>query len=175
MPIVLSRRELLKLGLGTSLAVSAIGVTASLAGCSSDRPATGFAVLRDGDLAPLAALLPIMVGPHPALQQEQGAIEAALHQLDRSLASMSPAIQKEVRELLDLLNLPLTRGPLTGVWGAWEKASPEDIDAFLVRWRDSRLDLLRQGYKALNQLLLMAWYALPMAWAETGYPGPPRI
>ncbi|WP_227369493.1 hypothetical protein [Halomonas sp. M20] len=175
MPVMLSRRELLKLGFGASLTLTTVGVTASLAGCSSAQPAAGFMVLRDSDLVLLTALLPTVIGPHPALQREENAAEATLRQLDRSLAAMSSAIQKDVQELLDLLNLPLTRVPLTGVWGAWEKASPAQIDAFLVRWRDSRFDLLRQGYKALNQLLSMAWYALPMAWAETGYPGPPRV
>ncbi|WP_048305576.1 hypothetical protein [Halomonas sp. PR-M31] len=175
MPIVISRRELLKLGLGASLTLTTVGVTASLSGCSSAQPAAGFMVLRDSDLGLLAVLLPAVIGPHPALADNESAADATLRQLDRSLAAMSPAIHKDVCELLDLLNLPLTRGPLTGVWSAWENASPGQIDAFLIRWRDSRFDLLRQGVKALNQLLSMAWYALPMAWAETGYPGPPRV
>ncbi|RHW21212.1 twin-arginine translocation pathway signal protein [Pseudomonas jilinensis] len=171
----LSRRELLKIGAGASLALTTVGLTATLSGCSSSRPSSDFEVLRDSDLPVLAALLPALVGNHPALTNQPQAITATLRQLDISLAHTSAAIQKDVHDLLGLLSLPLTRGPLTGIWGSWEQASPERLEAFLQRWRDSRLEMLRQGYKALSQLLLMAWYALPLSWETTGYPGPPQI
>ncbi len=74
-----------------------------------------------------------------------------------------------------MLALPLTRGPLTGIWGSWENASGDDVRAFLSRWENSFIGLLRMGHSSLMQLAMMAWYARPEAWAHCGYPGPPKI
>ena len=98
-----------------------------------------------------------------------------LARLDDTLASLSGEMLKLTRQLFDVLTLPLTRGPLTGIWGAWEQAGPEQIGAFLRRWQDSSLNLLRQGYCSLLQLLLMAWYSMPASWGACGYPGPPTF
>ncbi|WP_404470719.1 hypothetical protein LG301_08870 [Vreelandella venusta] len=166
----LSRRELLKLGAVTSVALTTVGVTATLTGCSSSEPATDYRILRSSDLPILGAILPALVGAHPAMPAH---LPAALKRLDESLAYMSTHVHQDVYELLDLLSMRLTRGPLTGIWGHWENAEPAQVVHFLERWRDSRFDLLRQGHAALSQLLLMAWYALPASWEHTGYPGPP--
>ena len=171
----LSRRELLKLGAGASLALTTVGMTATLTGCSSSQAGSDYAVLCESDLPVLKALFPAVVGNHPALRTDEAALERAIRQLDTTLDSTSAAVQSDVLDLLGMLSLPLTRGPLTGIWGSWEKASPEALQGFLERWKNSRLDMLRQGYKALGQLLLMSWYALPQSWADAGYPGPPTV
>ena len=168
----LSRRELLKLGAGASLLLTTAGMTASLTGCSSSQPASDFQVLRSSDLPILSAIFPALIGPHPAMPAQLG---AALQQLDFSLAHMSTQVHRDVHELLDLLSMTAIRGPLTGIWSSWDKADPEQVRQFLQRWRDSRLAMLRQGHTALNQLLLMAWYALPASWDSVEYPGPPSI
>ncbi len=161
----LNRRGLLKFSLGATLFLGG----ASLVGCSAETPATGFRILRDGDLPMLRAVTPAVLAGTGA------PVEAVLARLDEALASLSPEMLKLTRQLFDVLALPLTRGPLTGVWGAWEQASPQRIEDFLLRWRDSSLNLLRQGHASLLQLLLMAWYSLPAAWGTCGYPGPPKI
>ncbi|MEH6388579.1 twin-arginine translocation pathway signal protein [Pseudomonas profundi] len=172
-PIRLNRRDLLKLGVGASVALSTAGLVATITGSTPDQPHAGMKVLRSVDLPVLALLFPAFIGPHPKL--DDVAIQAAIRQLDFTLAHSSAQTQKEALQLLGLLSFAPTRGPLTGIWGAIEQASPAEIDTFLQRWRDSRLDLLRQGYKALGQLLLMSWYALPQSWEAAGYPGPPVI
>lgn len=171
----LSRRELLKLGAGASLALTTVGVTSTLTGCSSSQPSADFAVLRDSDLPALRALFPAVVGEGSVLVGNTAVLEQAISQLDTTLASASRAVQQDVLDLLGMLSLPLTRGPLTGIWGGWDAASPEALEAFLDRWKNSSLDMLRQGYKALSQLLLMSWYALPASWGDAGYPGPPTV
>ncbi|SDU37854.1 hypothetical protein [Halopseudomonas salegens] len=168
----LSRRELLKLGAGASLVLTTVGVTATLTRCSSSDPATDYQVLRSNDLVILGVILPALIGAHPAMPAQ---VPAALRQLDWSLSYMSTQIHQDLYEMLDLLNMGVTRGPMTGIWGSWEKAQPEQVAHFLQRWRDSRLALLRQGHNALTQLLLMAWYALPATWDSIEYPGPPAI
>lgn len=168
-----SRRSFLKLGLGASAVLATAGLTATLSGCSSDSPASGFQVLRDSDIPMLSAIMSTLVGPHPAMNQRN--LNAAIAQLDLTLAWTSAAVQKQVTDLFGMLSMGVTRGPLTGIWGSWENATPAEVQSFLDRWRDSRLDMLRQGHSALNQLLQMAWYALPVSWEAAGYPGPPII
>ncbi|UTL91440.1 twin-arginine translocation pathway signal protein [Pseudomonas fluorescens] len=161
----MKRRELLRFSLGASLFLS----TASLVGCSAQTPAAGYRVLRDDDLPALLALIPVVLAGTSASDEQ------VLHSLDHKLAALSPEMLKLTRQLFDVLNLPLTRGPLTGVWGAWEQASGTQVTAFLQRWQDSSLNLLRMGHASLLQLLQMAWYERPEAWVACGYPGPPKI
>lgn len=159
------RRDLLRFSLG----VSAFLAGASLVGCSAQTAASGYQVLRDDDLPLLRALIPVV------LAGTQASEHLVLHSLDRKLVALSPEMLKLTRQLFDVLSLPLTRGPLTGVWGAWAQASPAQVTAFLQRWQDSSLNLLRMGHASLLQLLQMAWYERPESWAACGYPGPPTI
>ena len=98
-----------------------------------------------------------------------------MRSLDNKLAALSPEMLKLTRQLFDVLSLPLTRGPLTGVWVSWGQAGATQVTAFLQRWQDSSLNLLRMGHASLLQLLQMAWYECPESWADCGYPGPPKI
>lgn len=159
------RRDLLAFSLGAS----AFLATASLVGCTPQAPAAGLRVLRDDDLPLLSALVPVV------LAGTQASTPLVLHSLDHKLAALSPQMLKLTRQLFDVLSLPLTRGPLTGIWASWETASPAQVNAFLRRWSNSSLDLLRMGHASLLQLLLMAWYERPEAWAACGYPGPPKV
>lgn len=159
------RRDLLRFSLGASAFLAG----ASLVGCSAQTAAAGYQVLRDDDLPLLRALIPVVLAGTQATET------LVLHSLDHKLAALSPQMLKLTRQLFDVLSLPLTRGPLTGIWAAWEQASPTQLTAFLQRWQDSSLNLLRMGHASLLQLLQMAWYERPESWAACGYPGPPKI
>lgn len=174
-PEQLSRRGLLKIGLLGSAFLATAGVTATLSGCSSEVPAAGFAVLRQNDLPMLRALIPVLLEGAVPPAGMGDAVSAALHGVDHNLQHLSPELLKLTVQLFDVLAMGLTRGPLTGIWGAWENASPADIQHFLQRWQNSSLSLLRMGHASLLQLVMMAWYAQPQSWAHCGYPGPPRI
>nr|MBO2511170.1 twin-arginine translocation pathway signal protein [Gammaproteobacteria bacterium] len=171
----LSRRSLLKIGLLSTAFLATAGVAASLSGCSSDSPAGGMRVLRQSDLPFLRAVLPVMLAGAVAAERMPQAVESCLARLDYTLDHLSPEMLKLTRQLFDVLALPVTRGPLTGVWGSWEKASREDILAFLARWENSVLNLLKMGHASLQQLVMMAWYGSPESWQHCGYPGPPSI
>lgn len=159
------RRDLLRFSLGASVFLG----TASLIGCSKQAPSADYQVLRDDDLPLLRALIPVVLAGTQATEA------LVLHSLDGKLAALSPAMLKLTRQLFEVLSLPLTRGPLTGIWGSWNEASNADVEAFLARWGGSSLNLLRQGHASLLQLLSMAWYERPEAWVACGYPGPPKI
>lgn len=167
----LNRRQLLKFSLGASAFLATAGLGASLVGYSAQTPASGFNVLHQNDLPILRALIPVVLAGTKA----PDAHEVVLRQLDSKLASLSAAMLKLTRQLFDVLALPVTRGPLTGIWGSWDNASNVQILAFLRRWQDSSLNLLRMGHTSLLQLLHMAWYERPESWAACGYPGPPKI
>lgn len=171
----LSRRRFLKLGVGSAVLLVGAGGVASLALRSDAEPATGYQVLRGDDLIFLGALVPVVLAGCRDAQGRPPLIGDVLGAVDAGLAAVSPAVLVQLRQLFDVAASPLTRGPLTGVWSRWDAAEPEQVRAFLERWRESSLDLLRQGHNALLQMLQMAWYGLPQSWAQCGYPGPPAL
>lgn len=171
----LTRRGLLQLSLGAGVFLATVGLGASLSGCSSSQPADGLKALRDSDLAFLRAVIPVLLDGAVAAGTIQAATDATLQSLDRGLAHLSAAMLKLTHQLFDVLTLGVTRGPLTGIWGGWENASADDIRQFLTRWENSSLSLLRQGHSSLLQMVMMAWYSRPEAWAHCGYPGPPTV
>jgi hypothetical protein len=171
----LSRRKLLKIGLLGSALLGTSGLTATLVGCSAATPKAGFAVLRETDLPFLQALIPVVLDGAVAPAQMAQAVSGTLQSLDYSLDHLSPAMLKLTVQLFDVLALPITRGPLTGVWGRWEKASSDEVRAFLERWQNSSIGLLKMGHASLLQLVMMSWYGRAESWAHCGYPGPPSV
>ena len=117
------RRDLLRF----SVAASTFLAGASLVGCSAQTAAPGFQALRHDDLPLLRALIPVVLGGTLATDT------LVLRSLDYKLAALSPEMLKLTRQLFDVLSLPLTRGPLTGIWGAWAQAAPAQVEAFLQR------------------------------------------
>ena len=172
---LLSRRGVLKVGAVASAFLATAGVGASLGGCSASSSARGFSVLRSTDLAFLRALIPVMLAGSVADGSMPVATKATLSKVDDNLNHLSPELLKLTQQLFDVLAMPVTRGPLTGIWGRWETASPEQVGQFLDRWQNSSLSLLRMGHGSLTQLVMMSGYERPELWAHCGYPGPPKI
>lgn len=171
----LSRRGFLKFSLGASAFLATAGLSASLSGCSSSIPASGFEILRSGDLRFLRALIPVMLDSAVAVENMPMAVEGTLKALDNGLDHLSPEMLKLTRQLFDVLAMAVTRGPLTGIWGSWEHASADEMRHFLHRWENSALSLLRMGHSSLRQMVMMAWYSRAESWARCGYPGPPAV
>ncbi|HUE90946.1 twin-arginine translocation pathway signal protein [Pseudomonas sp.] len=171
----LSRRSLLKVGLMGSAFLATAGLTATLSGCSASTPKAGFAVLRESDLPFLQALVPVMLAGAVKPAQMPAAVSATIENLDYSLSHLSPEMLKLTVQLFDVLALPITRGPLTGVWGSWQNASAADVRNFLERWQNSPIGLLKMGHASLLQLVMMSWYSRTESWAHCGYPGPPTV
>ena len=158
-----TRREFLKTGL-------AGGLLLNVAACT--RPSAD-----GGRAAVLAAVIPVMLaGALPASGAMRDELAArTLAGVEKAIAGLSPAMQKEIGELFDLLAFAPTRMFVAGVWPAWPAATPAAIGSFLDSWRHSRFALLNAGYAALHDLVFGAWYARPDTWAAIGYPGPPRV
>lgn len=170
-----SRRSFLKLSATAAATLSMLSLSASLSGCSSESASSGFLVLRSADLVYLTAVLPVLYNGAVSAEQMNSSMHISLKAIDHNLASFSPAMRKLTLQLFDVMNNPLTRGPLTGVWGVWSQASASAIQQFLQRWENSRFDLFKMGHNALLQLAMLAHYGQPSAWQHCGYPGPPWL
>lgn len=169
------RRRFLKVGLlgSAALTVAAGGImlTPSSASCND------CSWLQQSDRDLLIAIIPVMLaGALPNDDQERmAAIDEIITGFDISISHFPPVIRDEIRQLLWLLEFPVTRSLLAGVWSAWHKVDKYNVADFLSGWQHSRLDLLRVGYAALHDLISGSWYANPRSWQRINYPGPPEI
>lgn len=147
-----------------------------------DRPAAitaapGYRFLDAQTAAVTAALVPVVLAgtlPSEAAARAR-AIDETTGAFDRAVAGLSPAVRKEIDELFSILRFAPARLMFTGLWEPVEESSPEDIAAFLNRWRRSRFELQRAGYQAMTQLIQAAWYGNSASWAAIGYPGAPSL
>jgi hypothetical protein len=168
-----TRRQFIQVGLA--------GAAVLVAARWLDRPAAvaavpTFRVLDARGAAAVAALVPVVVATLPSEAASRArAIDEVVAAFDRAVSGLSPAVRGEVEQLLSLLLFAPTRLLFAGLWAPIAESPPEEVAAFLTRWRFSRFDLQRAGYQALNQLILAAWYGNSASWAAIGYPGAPPI
>ena len=165
--MAISRRELIVTGSGGAFMLA-------LSGCAS-KPAIvadGYRFLTSTDRALARALTLAYLGDAVRPEQQR---DAAVHGFDVAIAGLPPAVRAEVRQLFDLLNLGPARGVTTGIWQAWDAAPEASVTAFLTNWRTSSTMLFRSGYAAMHALINGGWYGQTVAWAATGYPGPPVV
>lgn len=171
-----NRRSFLKLGLAGTVVLGTASLGAGLAGChrSEIAAAAGFSTLRDADVALMRALTPvILAGALPAAGALHDAqLAEILMRLDMAFQRMGSPTLKELRKLFDLLNWGVTRRLVAGVPAPWSEASPEQIEAFLQRWRASSIGSLNAGYRALTKLVTVTYFQIPATWPQSGYPGP---
>jgi hypothetical protein len=167
------RRRFIQRGLiGTAL-LTAGGLALSLRGTRRIAGLGGMQVL-DADqasvlLAVAGRLIPNREGfPRPSELKIAAKVDAILARADEPT-------QREVRQLLGLFESALTGFLLDGQPQTFTASSPDDQDARLEAWRDSRLTVRRSGYKAIRGLCLAAYYSDPQIYAAIGYGGPPEI
>lgn len=173
----INRRSFIK---ASAVGVTAIAGTAQLQGCATTRlelpKNSRFQYLREKDIAILTALTPAILPAEFSGTKEanQKKLNHFLPQIDDFIVHTSNFTQFAIHDLFDKLYFAPTRILLTGMWTSWEKATPEQIDEFLIGWRDSYFNLFRGGYGQLTQLVSVVWYSQPENWPATHYPGPPK-
>ncbi|HEY2862373.1 MAG TPA: hypothetical protein VGK37_01965 [Casimicrobiaceae bacterium] len=169
----ISRRTLLKAGLagGATLALARWLYTSTAPAESSPTPTDKLGVAaREA----LVAIAPVMLeGALPP--GDPARIQDVVAGVEQAIAGLPPAVRKEIDQLFALLAFAPTRALVAGVWPPWPRASALSVGAFLERWRDSRLALLRSAHGALHQLIFAAWYGNALAWPAIGYAGPPSL
>lgn len=171
-----SRRVFLKLGAGLSAAVACSALLPGLTGCSpaDTPPQPGMAWLRPADVALFRAVLPAVASELEGLDAATRArrIDAAMRNIDGTIAAMDLNARHELRKLLDLLASAPLRWVLAGVRTPWHAATPDQVRAFLARWRGSRIGALNAGGVVLVKLASVSYFVAPDTWAASGYPGP---
>ena len=111
-----------------------------------------FRFLTTEDTQILTALIPVLLGKALPEEDRPARMAEILDAIDGLIASMSPHMQAELRQLFDLLGFPPARMALTGIWSGWEAASRQEVEKFLDRWSTSPLTLLQLAYAALHDL-----------------------
>lgn len=169
-----TRRQFLQVGLASGAVLAGAGWLALRGG---RRPAAGYGWLDARAARVVTAIVPaVLDGSLPeAADARKGAVQETVAAFDRAISGLSPAVQEEIAQLFSLLGLAAGRFIVAGVRSEWHEATPDELRAFLRRWRESRFGLLRAGYQALTQLILAAWYGNPASWESIGYPGPPSL
>lgn len=170
--MALTRRRFLQVGLAGAAVLATVRLLER-----PQAPPTAHRVLDHGTAALVGALAAVVLDgalpTEPAMRA--GAVSEVVDAFDRAISGLAPAVRDEIGQLLGTLRLRPTRWALAGLWDPVEESSAAGIAAFLMRWRESRFDLLRAGYQALTQLIHAAWYDNPRAWPAIGYPGPPAL
>jgi hypothetical protein len=173
--LALSRRNFLKAGSLGGVLLATGSATALLTGCASPQPASGHAFLREQDIRVVRALIPVVLaGALPTGAAAAAAVDKVLKSLDGFIGTTSPGVMAPLYQLFDLLSLPPARIALARLWDDWPDASAEDLEAFLLRWRDSSIGMFRAGYAGLVKIITTSWYLLPESWPATGYEAPVR-
>lgn len=168
-----SRRGFLQKGLigGAVLAAGGLGWLALRPSLDEPLPAGGLTVLAPVEYAVLTAVARRMLPPregYPTLKQLD--VGAAC---DVILTKVDDTARRETRQLLNVFeNAAL--GLLFGLrTRPFTRLPPDEQDAVLREWRDSRLLIRRTGYLALRSLVMAGYFASKDVWPALGYPGPP--
>tara|TARA_B100001109_G_scaffold255881_1_gene262060 strand:+ start:37399 stop:37947 length:549 start_codon:yes stop_codon:yes gene_type:complete len=164
----------MQLGATSAAALTIAGSVAGLSGCSQQPAATGFKVLRDGDIELLSALAPVILADaYPGTLADQ-ARPRLMQSLDRLISTLQEYSRSQLMLLLDVLQVAPVRFVMGAQWRRWQDAPAGDIETFLNSWKTSSLQLKRMGYGSLCKLLTMCWYMQPETFSSSGYPGPPQ-
>lgn len=166
-----ARREFLRLGAGFTWLATGASAVLALSGCGRAPrvPAAGYVFLQESDIEMFRALAPVIVPTLAGVPED--ALAAVLTQLDGTLSALGAESRQQLRRLFDLLAAGPLRRLLAGV-GPWKEASPDELSAFLDRWRASRFGTLNSGANAIVQLVSSCYYAQTAHRADSNYPGP---
>lgn len=139
--------------------------------------APAYRILDERAAGIVKALAPIVLAdalPEDAAQRDR-MISAIAVSFDRAVASLAPSVQREITDLFGFLDFAPTRVTFARLWSPVGESTPDELRAFLTRWRESRYELQQAGYQALTQLINASWYDMPEAWTAVSYPGPPPV
>ncbi|MDH4248669.1 MAG: hypothetical protein OEW39_12740 [Deltaproteobacteria bacterium] len=119
----------------------------------------------------------ILLNPILPLEPAPRALRIAevVRSVDALAANLPPGVRGELLQVVDLLGLAPTRFLLTGLWSAWEEASPQHTRGALESLSQSRFGLKRRIYQALHLLIGSAGFGSEQSWATLSYPGPPQV
>jgi len=170
-----TRRGFLQLGLMGTATLAFGSAVATLTGCTPPLEANSeYKFLRSQDRELLAALIPVVLNKSfPGQLDKASGIKRTLLALDDLIYTLQYHNRSQMRQLFDALSVAPIRVAAGAAWADWKDMSPEQVNDFLMSWRDSSIQAKRNGYVGLSKLIGISWYAQPESFAATGYPGPP--
>lgn len=174
-PFDVSRRRVLKYGIGGAVLLAGGGYVATRLTDGGITPSVGgLAHLNAGAQSVFRAIsdavLDGQLPEEPAARK--AAIDDVLRGIDVSLAALPAASRKEIVDLLGLVAVAPTRFLLGGRWRSWETASRANVTTYLDGLRSSSMVLKRTAYLVLRDLPVTAFYSDRRNWALIGYGGP---
>lgn len=94
-----------------------------------------------------------------------------------ALAGLSPAVQQEFMQLLQLMDSPLLGLMWNGPWKGFLNLTPGQRTRMLEQWTNSKIGLARKGMASLKKIFTFLYYTKPLPhrnpnWQALGYPGP---
>ncbi len=164
----LSRRRLLKLGLGgAGLLLGAGGGLLGLRGCAP--PVEGLRALSDHQFRTLANLARVHLPAGGAFEEGADGEELA-RAFDRYLADEPPHAMSDLQTALTLVEL----GPVVfdGRLTTFSNLPSADQHAHWAAWLSSDMLLRRQVGLAFRKFLSLVFFDRPSVWPHIGYPGP---
>ena len=171
--IPVSRRTFIKAG---AFGTGALLIAGAFGGWRLRRCAADPAALSPATRALFSAMLPAFLdGVIRPEEWTTAGRDAALGQVEATIAALAPSARQELHQLSCLLDQGAFRLLLAGSWASWASVTPTDARRVLERWRSSRMPMLVSAYQALHDITYASWYAQPAHWASTGYPGPPAL
>ncbi len=168
-----SRRNLLKLGVGGAALLSVGGVGLALRPTVLATPEQPLRALDAQTYSILAAMAERIV-PQQEGFPKASAVGVA-DKLDTLLWAMHPADVRELRQGLLLVENALAGLLLDGRWSSFTGSPPEVQDRALESLRTSRIPLRRSLYRAIYGLVSGAYWSEPALYALAGYGGPPEF
>lgn len=173
-PTSIDRRGFLQTSLLGGAALTVTGAAATLSGCGGKavQTAEGYRYLRAADVELFTAIGPVVLAPVANAADFAAVLGRVLQRIDTLAFNLDAPARKTVYQLFDLLNMRVTRWITTGIAAPWAEATEGDIEAFLVRWRDSSIGLFNVGYRALTKFVAASYFSLADSRAVTAYPGP---
>lgn len=170
-----TRRGFLQLGLMGTATLALGSTVATLTGCSAPlEKDSEYKFLKPNDREFFAALIPVVLNKSfPGELDHAAGIKRTLLALDDLIYTLQYHNRIQMRQLFDALSMAPIRVAAGAYWADWKDMGPQQIDEFLIGWRDSSIQLKRMGYVSLSKLIGISWYSQPESFVTTGYPGPP--
>lgn len=133
----------------------------------------GQSVVQQQHIPMLKAIAEGLLDPALPTTGRTQSIESAVNAFVDATKTLAASAQAELGQLLNILENPVGRRLIADLGTSWGQATPAQVQAFLVSFRDHPIPALQPGYHALHDLMMAGWYGLPEQWADMGYPGPP--
>ena len=169
--MAIRRRQILKYGAFGALALAAGGITLALQPSKIVDPPDALKCLSKQEYSILFAIAETLLPstpPFPAASTLQIA-----YRVDGVLARAHPGVQKEIRQVLALIENAAAATLFDGHPRPFTRSLPATQTHIINSWRNSSLHIRRTAFKAISGLCNGVYYATQDNYGLVGYDGPP--